>query len=36
MCLVRLQERRTGITQHALNLVGTACKEAELLDEGMR
>ena len=31
-----LQERRTGITEHVLNLVATACKEAELLDEALR
>ena len=31
-----MQERRTGITQHALNLVATACKEGSLLDDAMR
>ncbi|CAK0755485.1 hypothetical protein CVIRNUC_002378 [Coccomyxa viridis] len=31
-----LRERRTGITEHVLNLVATACKEAELLDEALR
>ena len=36
MPLLRTQERRTGITQHALNLVATACKEGGLLDEAMR
>ncbi len=34
--VVVMQERRTGITQHALNLVATACKEGGLLDEAMR